>query len=275
MEDQIKLLKHQLREQQKLADLGALCGGIAHEIRNPLNFVINFSRVSSKLLKDLSEIIDDNRDKLDPDDALDLEDITADLEQNLSKIREHGERAVSIIEGILLQSRGKEGEQLPTDVCHLIHEYIWLAYHAMRANDKSFNLSIHEQYPEAMPQLMVIPQDMSRAVLNLVNNACYALREKTQQAQAGYQPTLDVTVTFAPGAATYSIEIRDNGTGMSPEVQQRLFREHFTTKPIGQGTGLGLSITHQLVENLHGQISFTSQEGEGTCFTIVLPVTKV
>ena len=170
--DQIEQLKQQLHKQEKLASLGMLSAGIAHEIQNPLNFVINFSKISGKLLSDLTEIVEDNEDKLSQDDREDIDDIVADLKENLSKIVEHSERAVSIIQGILLVSRGKENEFLPTDVCKLVKEYVWLSYHAMRANIKNFNINIHEQYEADMPQMMIIPQDLSRAVLNVMNNAC-------------------------------------------------------------------------------------------------------
>ena len=146
MEKQMEDLKQKLKEQEKLASLGLLSAGIAHEIQNPLNFVINFSKMSDKLLNDLTEIVEDNEEKLPEDDREEVEDIVADLKENMAKIVEHGERAISIIRGILLMSRGKDNEFLPTDVCHLVKEYVWLAYHAMRANDKSFNISIKENY---------------------------------------------------------------------------------------------------------------------------------
>ena len=144
MENQIEKLKEQLQKQEKLASLGMLSAGIAHEIQNPLNFVINFSKMSDKLLKDLTEIVEDNEDKLPEDDREDIEDIVADLKDNMAKIVEHGERAISIIRGILLVSRGKENEFLPTDLPKLVKEYVWLSYHAMRANCKDFNISIRE-----------------------------------------------------------------------------------------------------------------------------------
>ena len=137
-------LKQKLKEQEKLASLGLLSAGIAHEIQNPLNFVINFSKISDKLLSDLTEIVEDNEDKLSDDDREEVEDIVADLKENMAKIVEHGERAISIIQGILLISRGKDNEFLPTDICHLVKEYVWLSYHAMRANNQSFNIAIHE-----------------------------------------------------------------------------------------------------------------------------------
>ena len=272
MEKQTEDLKQKLKEQEKLASLGLLSAGIAHEIQNPLNFVINFSKMSDKLLNDLTEIVEDNADKLPDDDREEVEDIVADLKENMAKIVEHGDRAISIIRGILLMSRGKEDEFLPTDVCHLVKEYVWLAYHSMRANDKSFNISIKENYQQGIPHIMAIPQDLSRAVLNLMNNACYAVRQRSQQEGADYQPTIEVEVSASD---LLKISIKDNGIGMSEEVKSRLYENFFTTKPVGQGTGLGMGITRDIVENKHqGTITFESEEGQGTCFTITIPIKK-
>ena len=273
MEQEILKLKEQLQKQEKLASLGLLSAGIAHEIQNPLNFVINFSKMSDKLLNDLTEIVEDNEDKIPEDDREDLEDIVADLKENMSKIVEHGERAISIIQGILLVSRGKENEYLPTDVCKLVKEYVWLSYHAMRANQKNFNISIFEEYEAAIPRMMVIPQDLSRAVLNVMNNACYAVWHKTQNAPEDYKP--EVRVSVATDGDRLRISISDNGEGMSDEVKQRLFENFFTTKPVGQGTGLGMSIVRDIIENKHGgQLSFDSTEGVGTTFTFCIPIKK-
>ena len=271
--DQIEQLKEQLHKQEKLASLGVLSAGIAHEIQNPLNFVINFSKMSNKLLKDLEEIVADNEDKLPEDDREELDDIVADLKENLSKIVEHGERAISIIQGILLVSRGKEGELLPTNVCKLVKEYVWLSYHAMRANHKGFNLTIREQYDESIPQTMVIPQDLSRAVLNVMNNACYAVWKKAQTGDGSYQPEICVKVEAQNGQIV--ITLKDNGEGMSEETQKRLFENFYTTKPVGQGTGLGMAITRDIIENKHGgKLTFASKEGEGTAFTFTIPIKK-
>ena len=273
MEKQMEELKQQLKQQEKLASLGLLSAGIAHEIQNPLNFVINFSKMSNKLLSDLTEIVEDNEDKLSDDDREDVEDIVADLKENMAKIVEHGERAISIIQGILLISRGKDNEFIPTDICHLVKEYVWLSYHAMRANDKSFNIAIRENYQEGLPQMMVIPQDLSRAVLNIMNNACYAVKKKAETASSDYQP--EVTVSASVEGDQLIISLADNGEGMTEEVKQRLFENFFTTKPIGQGTGLGMAITRDIVENKHGgKLSFESTEGQGTTFTLTIPTKK-
>ena len=275
LKQQVDYLQHQLHKQDKMASLGLLSAGIAHEIQNPLNFVINFSKMSVKLLEDLQEIVEDCADKLSEDDADDLQDISEDLKENLNKIQEHGERAISIIRGILLHSRGKAGEFLPTDVGQLVHEYVWLSYHAMRANDKSFNISIQEDIQEDMPKVMVIPQDLSRAVLNVVNNACYTVKERAGKEGADYVPTISIKVTLQQNGTEgeLSIELKDNGMGMTPEVQQKIFENFFTTKPAGQGTGLGMSITHEIItKNLGGQLLMTSEPLVGTTFTFLIPV---
>ena len=259
-----------------MASLGLLSAGIAHEIQNPLNFVINFSKMSERLIAEMQEIVEDIQSTLadggvpDAGDLSDICDISTDLQTNVSKIQEHGQRAISIIQGILLLSRGKEGERLPTDVPHTLHEYVWLSYHAMRAQDKTFNVSIVEDYPDTMPTLDLVPQDLSRSILNIANNAFYAVHHRSKSGGQGYSPQLRVKATYAQGLL--NIEISDNGCGMPRDVQQKLFRQTVTTKPVGQGTGLGMSITHDLVTNhLGGAISFESKEGEGTTFKIRIP----
>ena len=271
MENQTEQLKEQLKKQEKLASLGLLSAGIAHEIQNPLNFVINFSKMSDTLLKDLTEIVEDYKDKFSTDDREDLDDIVTDLRENMSKIVEHGERAISIIRGILLISRGKENEVLPTDICRLVKEYVWLSYHAMRANNKNFNISIREQYEAEMPLVKVIPQDLSRAVLNVMNNACYAVWRKAQHDIEDYNPEICVSVRTIDGQI--EISIADNGEGMNEETRQRIFENFYTTKPVGYGTGLGMGITRDIIENKHnGHITFESEEGKGTRFTFIIPV---
>jgi signal transduction histidine kinase len=274
MEKQIEILQQQLKQQEKLASLGLLSAGIAHEIQNPLNFVINFSKMSDKLLKDLTEIVEDNEENISADDREEVEDIVADLKENMAKIVEHGERAISIIQGILLVSRGKEGEFIPSDINHIVKEYVWLAYHALRANHKGFNITIHESYQDGLPQMMVIPQDISRAVLNLMNNACYAVWDRSQKEGEEYVPTIDIK-TALNAEGLLEIAIQDNGVGISDEVKEHLYENFFTTKPVGQGTGLGMGITRDIVENKHhGKLTFESEIGKGTCFTIIIPVKK-
>ena len=279
LKKQVEYLQGQLHRQEKMASLGLLTAGIAHEIQNPLNFVINFSKMSVKLLDDLQDIIDDCADKLSESDSGDLEDISADLKENLAKIQEHGERAISIIRGILLQSRGRAGEQLPTDIGQLVHEYVWLSYHAMRANDKSFNITIQEDIQENMPKVMVIPQDLSRAVLNVMNNACYTVKERAGQENADYMPTINIKVALKQKGSDDSeliIEINDNGMGMTKEIQDKIFENFFTTKPAGLGTGLGMGITNEIItKNHNGRLLMESEPNVGTTFTFVIPVKTV
>lgn len=273
MEQLIDTLQQQLKQQEKLASLGLLSAGIAHEIQNPLNFVINFSKMSDKLLKDLTEIMEDNEDKFSEDDREEVEDVIADLKENMAKIVEHGERAISIIQGILLVSRGKENEFLPADVVNIVKEYVHLAYHAMRASHKGFNITIQEDYQENLPKMMVIPQDLSRAILNLMNNSCYTVWKKSQKMGEDYNPTIRVKIMMADGQL--QIDLEDNGEGMTDEVKTRLYENFFTTKPAGQGTGLGMAITRDIIEiKHHGSLTFDSQEGQGTTFHISIPVKK-
>lgn len=270
---EIDQLKKQLRQQEKLASLGMLSAGIAHEIQNPLNFVINFSKMSDRLLCDLADIVEDNASLLPEADREDLSDIVESLKENMEQIAENGDKAVSIIQSILLISRGKENERMPADVCHIVREYVRLSYHAMRANNQGFNVTLNETYQEGMPHMMVIPQDLSRAVLNVMNNACYAVWHKSQTATDDYKP--EITIRVAMDDNNFVISIADNGEGMTDEVKQRLFENFFTTKPIGQGTGLGMGITRDIIENKHGgKVTFTSTLGEGTTFTFTIPVMK-
>jgi len=273
--DELQTMKEQLVQLQKMASLGTVSAGIAHEIQNPLNFVINFSKLSEKLIEDLNDIVTDIKDMIDEEDADDIAEITESLTLNMKKIQEHGQRAVSIIQGILLISRGKENEHLPTDIAHFLHEYVWLSYHAKRADDKSFNVTISENYQPDMHPCMVIPQDLSRAVINVMNNACYAVKQKADDMAAkgidGYSPAIEIGARIDDD--TLVISISDNGTGMPQEVQQKLFRQTVTTKPIGKGTGLGMQITHDIItKNHHGTIDVVSGEGTGTTITFRIPV---
>lgn len=273
MQEQLDILQEQVKQQEKMASLGMLSAGIAHEIQNPLNFVINFSKMSGTLLKDLLDLIEENSSKFSTEEQDEIEDIIADLKDNLGKIGEHGERAISIIRGILLYSRGKDDEFIPTDICKLVKEYVWLSYHAMRANYKNFNITIRESYQEDIPVQFVIPQDLSRGVLNVMNNACYAVWKKSQMADSSYSPVISVRVALQQDELV--ITITDNGEGMTDEVKQKLFKSFFTTKPIGEGTGLGMSITRSIIEEKHhGHIEFDSVWGEYTTFSFLIPVRK-
>jgi len=264
-------LEAQVKRMEKLASLGTLVAGITHEIQNPLNFVINFSKMSKKMVDDIADIIADNEQAFNADDKEELDDMLDDLKSNMEKIDEHGERAISIVRNILLYSRGKQDARIPTDIPKTVKEYVWLAYHSMRANFKGFNVTIEEHYAEGMPLVEVVPQDLCRAVLNVMNNACYTVWKKQNNQTDDYKPTITVSVAIA--GEQLSIEIADNGEGMSHEVQQHIYEDFFTTKPEGEGTGLGMALTRDIIVNKHhGSINFTSKEGEGTTFTILLPL---
>ena len=277
---EIERLRMQVSSLEKLSSLGMLSAGIAHEIQNPLNFVINFSKLSAKLVDDLREVVAEEQELLSPEAKQrvaelneELDEIVGDLHANLQKIEEHGNRAISIIRGILLYSRGKEDEFIPTDLAKLVKEYVWLSYHSMRANYTGFNLTIREEYATDLPLQRVVPQDFSRAVLNLMNNACYAVYNKSKCVAVGFEPVISVSLRREEDQVCLQIE--DNGTGMPAAIKEQIFTPFYTTKPAGEGTGLGLSITRSIIEEKHkGTIQVDSEEGKFTRFTIRIPLTK-
>ncbi len=272
--DKLEQLQKQISKQERMASLGLLSAGIAHEIQNPLNFVINFSKLSAKLLQELEEVLEEAGDCISEDIQIDLQELLNDLKGNMSKIEENGNRASSIVKGILLYSRGKEDEFIPTDLQKLVHEYIWLSYHAMRANNKNFNVLIEELYEDDIPLIPVVSQDISRVVLNMMNNACYSVYTQSKTVlNTPYQPTVKVRLWTEDKWIRISIE--DNGTGISDEVKENLFKPFFTTKPVGEGTGLGLSISKPIIEDKHnGTIELETEVNVFTRFTISLPFQK-
>ena len=265
--EHLKTTQNQLVYKEKMASLGELTAGIAHEIQNPLNFVNNFSELSTELVEELEE----EQQKADRDLALEAELLT-DLKDNLHKIFHHGSRASNIVKGMLGHSRSSTGEVLPTNLNALTDEYLRLAYHGLRANDKSFNCELVTQFDASVEEVAVMPQEIGRVLLNLFSNAFYAVRQR-QQTGSGedYQPMVSVSTGQADGQAF--ITVRDNGTGMPESVQQKIFQPFFTTKPTGQGTGLGLSLSYDIVTKGHeGSLTVTSQEGQGTEFVVQLPI---
>ena len=271
LKQQIADLQQQILQSEKLASLGLLSAGITHEIQNPLNFVINFSQMATDLVDDLEELLEEEQIDLDDPAHEELAETLRNLRLYLAKIVSHGHRATDIIQGILRYSRGKEDLFVPTDMAHLLTEYVWLSYHAMRANLPGFNVTIHESYASDLPEVKVIPQDISRAIINLMNNACYAVWKRQSQETDAYQPTISVSARQEGDRLVIVME--DNGVGMSAEVQQKLFTAFFTTKPAGQGTGLGLSITRTIIEHKHrGTIRFESVEQDHTRFTLSIPM---
>lgn len=270
LEQKIQDLQTQIQKSEKLSSLGILSAGIAHEIQNPLNFVINFSQMANDMVDDLTDILEEKKIDIEEEENEELEETITTLRSYLAKIAEHGHRATDIIQGILLYSRGKSDEFIPTQIQRLLKEYVWLSYHAMRANLADFNVTIKEDYADNLPEIKIIPQDISRAIINLMNNACYAVWEKQKSADNSYQPTIMVKASLQDSHLMISIE--DNGMGMTEEVKHKIFNTFFTTKPIGEGTGLGLSITRNIIEEKHhGKIEFDSEENKFTRFTLIIP----
>jgi signal transduction histidine kinase len=267
---QLEHTQEQLVVQEKLAALGALTAGIAHEIKNPLNFVNNFADLSAELTAELRELIDAQRAQLDPQQARSIDALLNDLHQNATKISEHGRRADSIVRGMLQHSRGAPAEPQSTDLNALLAESVNLAYHGMRAQDPSFNIRLETVYAPAVGMVRVVAQDLSRVFLNIMNNACYAAHARKKTAGAGFAPTVSVQTRSL--GEYIEIRIRDNGSGMSPAVREKLFTPFFTTKPPGQGTGLGLSISYDIVVRQHQRaIRVETEEGSYAEFIIALP----
>ena len=259
---QLHKAQDQLIVQQKLASLGSLTAGIAHEIKNPLNFVTNFAEISS-------DMVDEIRESL-KNDPTEVEALLGDLQQNVGKIKEHGKRADSIVRGMLMHSHGQAGERQSIDVNVLLAEHINLAYHGMRAQNSNFNITIEESYAPSLAPLSVVPQDLSRVFLNIANNACYAAYARKVKSGDGFSPTLSVSTKDA--GENVEIRIRDNGDGIPEEIRGRIFEPFFTTKPAGSGTGLGLSMSHDIVVQEHkGAIWVESEPGQYTEFIITLP----
>ncbi len=270
----LKATQQQLLTQEKLASLGQLTAGIAHEIKNPLNFVNNFAELSTELVVELKEDLEKQRDKFAEPDLENLEAILADLEQNARKINEHGKRADSIVKSMLQHSRGNASERQPTDLNAVLEEDLNLAYHGMRAQDSSFNIRIETQFDESLGKVDVVPQDISRVFLNIITNGFYAAHKKRQNSDDNiFTPTLLVSTQGTQDGGA-QIRIKDNGNGVPKDVREKLFEPFFTTKPAGQGTGLGLSISYEIIVQEHGgEIYFDTRDGEFTEFVIQLPAT--
>jgi two-component system, NtrC family, sensor kinase len=265
--DELKAAQAQLIQSEKMASLGELTAGIAHEIQNPLNFVNNFSEVNLDLIRDLkSEIRNNNVDEVNA--------LATDIESNSEKINHHGKRAADIVKGMLQHSRTSSGQKELTDINAIADEYLRLAYHGLRAKDKSFNAKFETHLDPTLPMLNVIPQDIGRVLLNLINNAFYAISEnskvESQKSGSGYEPT--VIVTTKKLIDIIEISVKDNGNGIRDSIKEKIFQPFFTTKPTGQGTGLGLSLSYDIVKAHGGELRVETKEGGGSEFIIKLPV---
>ena len=256
--------QHQLIQSEKMASLGELTAGIAHEIQNPLNFVNNFSEVNKELIDEASQAIKAGN----TNNAMEL---LSSLRDNEEKINNHGKRADSIVKGMLQHSRTSSGQKEPADINALADEYLRLSYHGIRAKDKSFNAAIQTEFDPTIGEINIVPQDVGRVLLNLYNNAFNAVSEKAKRRSPGYEPGVSVC-TIRVGDKI-KIIVKDNGIGIPQKNIDKIFQPFFTTKPAGQGTGLGLSMSYDIIKAHGGELKVESKEGEGAEFIILLPVT--
>jgi signal transduction histidine kinase len=261
---ELRATQSQLIQSEKMASLGELTAGIAHEIQNPLNFVNNFSEVSSELLDEMQE-------EMDQGNTEEARLIAADIKLNLEKINHHGKRADSIVKGMLLHSRASSGQKEPTDINALADEYLRLSYHGLRAKDKTFNAKFETGFDQTIGKINLVPQEIGRVILNLLNNAFYAVAEKKKLIGDGFEPTVSVSTKKA--GSHVEIKVIDNGNGIPQKIIDKIFQPFFTTKPAGQGTGLGLSMCYEIINQAHGgSLEVETKEGEGSAFIIRLPV---
>ena len=268
--EDLRQAQDQIVMREKLAALGELTAGVAHEIKNPLNFVKNFSEVSEELIDELKEALEDIAEQIPEDDRSYIDEIAGDLTGNLQRIQSHGERANRIVHDMLQMGRGS-GDSQPTDINGLLDEYARLAYHSARATDSEFQLDILRELDPEMGDVDVIPQDLGRVFLNMVGNACYATDEKRKAGEVdGYEPT--IWLKSRRGEENIEVRIRDNGSGMPPHVVEKIFNPFFTTKPTGEGTGLGLAMSSDIVREHGGTINVETEPGEFTEMIIELPL---
>lgn len=273
--EDLKAAQLQLVQNEKMASLGELTAGIAHEIQNPLNFVNNFSEVNKELLAEMNDAINNG-------DFEEAKALAIDITGNQEKINFHGRRADGIVKGMLQHSRASTGQKEPTDINALCDEYLRLSYHGLRAKDKTFNAKFELAADGSLEKINIVPQDIGRVILNLINNAFYAVSERKKQNEPGYEPTVRV-LTSATGNRV-QVKVKDNGPGISKEIVDKIFQPFFTTKPTGQGTGLGLSLSYDIVKAHGGELTVESvaqaetiaagpgMENMGTTFVISLPL---
>ncbi|MFC3879818.1 sensor histidine kinase [Algoriphagus namhaensis] len=268
----LKAAQAQLIQSEKMASLGELTAGIAHEIQNPLNFVNNFSELSNELIDELEE--ERAKSQESRDETL-VTEILGDIKQNLSKINLHGKRADAIVKGMLEHSRTNKGEKAPTDLNALADEFVRLSYHGIRAKDKSFNADYKLELDPNLPKVNVVAPEIGRVVLNLVNNAFYAVNEKAKSSPSshrdeGYKP--EVVISSKQTKKGVELSVKDNGKGIPEHIKEKIFQPFFTTKPTGSGTGLGLSLSYDIVKAHGGELRVWSEEGKGTILRLHIPI---
>jgi signal transduction histidine kinase len=260
---ELRLTQLQLVQREKMASMGELTAGIAHEIQNPLNFINNFSEVSKELAEEMEkELVQGNQQE-----ALDL---SKNLKENLDKIAHHGKRAEAIVKGMLQHSRGASGVKEPTGINDMADEYLRLTYHAVRAKNKGFNVVVQTDFDSKVGNINVYPQDLARVLVNLYNNAFYSMHEKKKLLKEAYEPVISICTRKVAGNVV--IRVKDNGMGIPQKILAKIFQPFFTTKPSGEGTGLGLSLSYDIVTKGHrGELSVETKEGEGAEFIVQLP----
>jgi signal transduction histidine kinase len=262
---ELKSTQSQLIQSEKMASLGELAAGIAHEIQNPLNFVNNFSEVNT-------ELIDEIQQALQAGNTAEAFSISNDLKDNEQKIIHHGKRADSIVKGMLQHSRVSTGQKERTNINALADEYLRLSFHGMRAKDKSFNAKLQTDFENSIGNINIVPQDIGRVLLNLFNNAFYSVMQKKKEAGESYEPAVTICTKKLDGSV--EIHVKDNGAGIPQKIVDKIFQPFFTTKPTGQGTGLGLSLSYDIIKAHGGEIKVKTKEGEGSEFIIGLPNNK-
>lgn len=277
LEEQLESAKQQLITQERMASIGMLTAGIAHEIKNPLNFVNNFSDMTVELVEELREELTKIK-SLNATEKEIIEGIIEDIGTNCKKINEHGKRAESIIKNMLIQTRSSNIDKIPIDVNQLVDEYLNLAYHGLRAQNNKFNAKLEKQLDASIPKVTASPQTLGRVFLNIINNGLYAANEKGEQYSAKLLNTIfmpTISISSSQDDEYVIIKIKDNGNGIKEEVRTKIFEPFFTTKPAGQGTGLGLPICYDIVTKEHGgKLEVNSKEGEYSEFVIMLPKDK-
>jgi signal transduction histidine kinase len=259
----LKATQTQLIQSEKMASLGELTAGIAHEIQNPLNFVNNFSEVNTELIEDMEQ-------EIDKGNFQEVKTIANDIKENQQKIAHHGKRADGIVRGMLQHSRSSTNQKEPTDINKLADEYLRLCYHGLRAKDQFFNATIQTDFDQRLENVNIVPQDIGRVLLNLFTNAFYAVTEKKKEQKDSYEPAVSVRTKII--ADKIEIRVGDNGNGIPQKALDKIFQPFFTTKPTGQGTGLGLSLSYDIIKAHDGEIKVETKEGEGAEFIMLLPL---